>query len=156
MEKIMARSRMGRCVCLLRGGISAAKRPRAVWGMTRSMLGAAALAAPFAGSAEAKCEFMMQPFLIGSDTSATGSADSGKPCSLGIRNGRGTEFSNFGILQKPAHGRLGIYSYGYSAWVYQSNPGYHGQDHFVGTITGKSYTVGISGTTKVDVTLDVQ
>jgi hypothetical protein len=45
---------------------------------------------------------------------------------------------------------------GYYAWVYQSQPGYHGPDGFVGQITGKSYQLGTQGDSKITVTFNVQ
>jgi hypothetical protein len=108
------------------------------------------------GVAEASCQFIVTRVPIGFDSVGSATVDSGKACGLGIREGVGATLSSFAVLKQPDHGRVGIGRNGYNFWVYRSDPGYRGPDHFIGVMTGASSKLGTSGTSKVDITIDVQ
>jgi hypothetical protein len=81
-------------------------------------------------------------------------ADSGQPCWLRVKTGKTSEFTSFTVSKQPAHGRVTVGNDVWDMWIYTSNPGFHGADSFVGTVTGHS--VNFSGTTNVSVSIEVQ
>ena len=120
--------------------------------MFRTFIVASLLTGCGLASAQAQCA--VQPWSIpylGSNTSTTMAAASGQPCQIYPSVGGSGVMTGIAISAPASNGTASASS---DVIVYQSRPGFTGQDSFTFTITGNG--PGGSGTSAVQVGVTVQ
>ncbi len=100
------------------------------------------------------CDSNIPTWRFGTESTATMSADTDKPCVLSVTLNDASTLEKSGISARPEHGS--VKSSGKTSWTYTAKKKFQGADQFTVYFTGHNTNTNSSGTAKVTVNVTVQ